>query len=299
MKKIVPALAAALAAVTALALPMTGAEAAKRPKPTPTPTPTPTSDACGPVLTKVDGTKWTCTLADNFDGSALDRTRWMPQTQFATGVQSAHACYSDDPSVINVANGSLNLSLRRVATPVSCTFGGLSGPTNYIAGSAMTYRLFSQQYGRFEARMKNTATTAPGLHEAFWLWPDDRVPSTTPWPYAGEIDISETYSVYPTLSIPFLHYAADLYGPVPGLNTAWNCAAARGVWNTYTLEWTASRLEIFVNGKSCLVNKSGDPAFQKPYIIALTQLMGAAGNVYDGRAPIPATTNVDYVKVWK
>ena len=47
------------------------------------------------------------------------------------------------------------------------------------------------------------------------------------------------------------------------------------------------------------MNTSGDPAFQKPYIIALTQLMGAAGNEYDGRAPVPATTNVDYVKVWK
>jgi len=222
----------------------------------------------------------------------------MPQTQFATGVQAAHACYLDDPSVISVANGSLNLTLRKVATPVSCTFGGLTGPTNYVAGSVMTYRLFSQQYGRFEARIKNTATTYPGLQETFWLWPDDRY-STGLWPYAGEIDVAETYSSYPTLVIPYLHYSADAWGPINGLNTAWTCGAARGVWNTYTLEWTASKIQIFVNGKSCLVNTSGDSAFQKPYIIALTQLMGAAGNVYDGRAPLPATTSVDYVRVWK
>lgn len=298
MKKLVPALVAAIAAASVLTITGNAEAAGRKPKPPPTTT-TPTSDACGTILTKADGTKWACTLADDFNGTALDRTKWMPQTQFASGVQAAHACYLDDPSVINVANGSLNLSLRRVSTPVSCTFGGMSGPTNYVAGSAMTYRLFSQKYGRFEARMKNTATTAPGLHEAFWLWPDDRYYDGTVWPYAGEIDISETYSSYPNLSIPFLHYSADVYGPVPGTNTAWNCTAYRGVWNTYTLEWTASKLEIFVNGKSCLVNTSGDPAFQKPYIIALTQLMGASGNVYDGRAPVPATTNVDYVKVWK
>ena len=59
----------------------------------------------------------------------------------------------------------------------------------------------------------------------------------------------------------------------PGLNTAWDCVAQRGEYNTYTLEWTATRLEIKVNGTTCLVNTSGDPAFQKPYIVALTQLM--------------------------
>ena len=84
-----------------------------------------------------------------------------------------------------------------------------------------------------------------------------------------------------------------------GTNTAWNCAAQRGVYNTYTLIWGSNRLEIQVNGKTCLVNTSADAAFQKPYIMALTQALGAAGNEYDGRAPIPATMNVDYVKVWK
>ena len=81
--------------------------------------------------------------------------------------------------------------------------------------------------------------------------------------YQIEIDISETYSQYPDLAIPFLHYTAnDNGGPIPGTNTAWNCTAQRGVYNTFALEWTATRLEIFVNGTSCLVNTSGDPAFK-------------------------------------
>ncbi len=263
------------------------------------PTTTTAKDACGTRPAKADGSLWACTFNDDFSASTLDRTKWMPQTQFGSGVQTARACYLDDPSVINQANGFLNLTVRKVADPVSCSFGGLSGPTDYVGGSVTTYHLFSQQYGRFEAKIKNTATTSPGLHEAFWLWPDDRVPSTALWPYAGEIDISETYSSHPNLSIPFLHYSADVYGSLPGTNTAWNCTANRGVWNTYTLEWSANRLEIKVNGKTCLVNTSGDPAFQKPYIMTLSQMLGAAGNVYDGRAPMPATMSVDYVKVWK
>jgi len=258
----------------------------------------PPSDACGAGRAKADGTPWTCTFVDNFSSDSLDRTKWVPQSAFAMGSPAAHTCYVDDPSTIQVADGSLNLSVREVATPVSCDFGDLTGPTSYVSGGVMTHRLFSQQYGRFEARIKNTATTAPGLHEAFWLWPDDRVASTEVWPYAGEIDISETYSSYPGLSIPFLHYSADALGNLVGVNTAWNCAASRGVWNTYALEWTATKVQIFVNGALCLTNTSADPAFLKPYIMALTQGLGATGNVYDGRAPL-GTMSVDYVRVWK
>lgn len=44
---------------------------------------------------------------------------------------------------------------------------------------------------------------------------------------------------------------------------------------------------------------SGDIAFKKRYIIALTQAMGVQGNAYDGRAPLPATMSVGYVRVWR
>jgi hypothetical protein len=267
--------------------------------PTPPPGPDPAlTDECGARPLKADGSRWSCTLAEEFDGTALDRTLWKPAGGFLGGTVPARPCYVDDPSVISVQDGTLRLSARKVAEPVRCA-GTTADPTGYIAGGVNTYRLFSQQYGRFEARYKSEATTELGLHEAFWLWPDDRYNKAI-WPAAGEIDIAETYSQYPDLSVPFLHYKwNDNWGPVPGLNTAWNCKATRGVYNTFTLEWTATRLEILVNGRTCLVNTSADPAFQKPYIVALTQLMGTGPNMYDGKAPLPATMHVDYVRVWK
>jgi beta-glucanase (GH16 family) len=256
-------------------------------------------DACGARPRKADGSAWSCTFHDDFAGTALDRTKWVPQTVFATGDQSAgFACYADDPANISVGSGVLSLTVRKLAAPQPCGSATSSLSSSYTAGSISTYHLFSQQYGRFEARMRNTATTARGLHEAFWLWPDDRVPSTTTWPDAGEIDISETYSQYPNLSVPFLHYSADADGPQPGLNTAWNCTALRGQWNTYTLEWSPTRVSILVNGKTCLTNTSGDPAFQKPYIVDLTAALGSGTNAMTADTPIPATVDVDYVRVW-
>ena len=257
-------------------------------------------DACGAQPRKADGSAWSCSFDDEFDGTSLDRTKWVPQTAFVTGDATAgYACYVDSTNNVSVAGGSLHLTIRKEPAAVPCGSPTSKVTSVYTAGSISTYHLFSQQYGRFEARVRPAATTATGLHEAFWLWPDDRFPSTVSWPQAGEIDISETYSVSPNLSIPFLHYAADSGGPQPGLNTAWNCTAYRGQWNTYTLVWGPSRLEILVNGRTCLVNTSGDPAFMKPYIVALTAALGQGNNVMTAATPIPATMDVDYLRVWQ
>ena len=43
------------------------------------------SDACGTQPRKTDGSYWRCTFVDDFNGDQLDRTKWVPQTIFATG----------------------------------------------------------------------------------------------------------------------------------------------------------------------------------------------------------------------
>lgn len=258
-----------------------------------------TVDGCGAALAKPGGGVWECTFADNFDGTSLDRTKWHPQTNFATGQANAAArsCHVDDPANVAVKDGNLMLTVRKVSTYVFC----LGLPAKYTSGQVSTYRKFSQQYGRFEARMKSHPTNGaiPGLQESFWLWPDDRY-STGLWPSAGEIDVAELYSQYNTLAIPFLHYTLfDNWGPRPGLNTAWNCPAARGVYNTYALTWTRTTLTIDVNGRTCLINRSGDPAFQKRYIVAFTAALGMHANALTASTPIPATLAVDYIRVWR
>jgi beta-glucanase (GH16 family) len=261
--------------------------------------PTKTQDACGKRPRKPDGSRWSCTFADDFDATKLDRSRWLPHTNFVSGPGNGNrACYRDHPDNVSVARGTLRLTVRRLSAPVTCARPNVS--SEYVSGMVSTYRRFSQRYGLFEARFKVTATREPGLQEAFWMWPDDRQDIPVLWPAAGEIDVVETYSGNPDLAIPFLHYTFyDNGGPRPGVNTAWDCKAKRGVFNTYTLEWSAERIEISVNGDSCLVNTSGNSAFQRRYILALTQALGIGRNQYVGKAPIPATMTVDYVRVWR
>jgi beta-glucanase (GH16 family) len=257
------------------------------------------SDACGTQPLKPDGTSWQCTFVDDFSGTTLDLTKWLPVTSFVTGSESVYACYRDDPENVNVKYGALNLRLVRLRTPAPCGVSG-RGPSRYQSGMVSTYHRFSQQYGRVEARVKNTSTTQPGLHEAFWMWPDDQYGAVAPWPDSGEIDVAETFSIHASTVVSALHYSAEAAALLPDQSSS-NCDARRGVWNTYTLEWSPTRIETFVNGQSCLVNTSGDAAFQKAYILNFTEAIGPEdmGNLPTARTPNPATYSIDYVRVWQ
>jgi beta-glucanase (GH16 family) len=263
--------------------------------------PTPATGACGATILKASGAPWTCTLADDFDGTALNSSIWRVHDDHYTGGEVT-ACNVDSPDTISVHDGALHLSVIK-GEPVTCT--GLNGApttTPYAAGRVTTYHAWSQQYGRMEARVKTAASTEPGLHEGFWMWPDTRYPEgQAEWPNNGEIDIAETRSNLADRAVPFLHSVDDLLGSITSganANTAWNCAAQRGVWNTYTMEWTPDRVEIFVNGQSCLVNTSGNEAFKKRYILVLSQGLGIGSNTLTSSTTVPATMDVDYVRAW-
>jgi beta-glucanase (GH16 family) len=245
-------------------------------------------DACGRQPRKPNGKRWRCSFVDDFDGRRLNRGHWK-SFRDRLPAQKGSACRR--PKNAKVAKGRLLLTVKRTGNQLGCQF---------TIGAVSTYHRFSQKYGRFQARIKVRATRQRGLQESFWLWPDDRIESNVKWPAAGEIDVAETYSQFPDLAVPFLHYTHnDNGGPVRGLNTAWDCKAHRGRWNVYTLLWGPRRIEIKVNGKRCLVNTSGDPAFRKRYIVAFTQSVGLRGNGVTSTTPLPATMRVDYIRVWR
>ncbi|MDX6278098.1 MAG: hypothetical protein QOJ72_2226, partial [Nocardioidaceae bacterium] len=242
---------------------------------------------------------WTCSFADDFGGTSLDRAKWLPQEVFGTG-GNALACYVDSPNNISVSDGALHLTLLK-GDPKPCV-GHENIVTPYTSGMVTTFHRWSQEYGRMEARVKTTASTASGLHEVFWMWPDDRyAEGQGQWPANGEIDVAETYSNHPGIAVPFLHTALDSLGSIltgSTANTAYQCHADRGEYNTYTMEWTPDRIEIFINGTSCLVNTSSNAAFNKRYIMAFTQAIGTQDNILTSDTPVPATMSIDYVHAW-
>jgi beta-glucanase (GH16 family) len=267
------------------------------------------------LAAKPGGGAWTCTFDDEFDAttgdaSALNTSWWTPQvtatSAYTTGPSGSEACYVNSPNNISVSGGALHLTARREAAPFACA----SVRTQYTSGMVSTYTGFHQAYGRFEVRALLPRTTANGLQETLWLWPVDDTKYGA-WPASGELDFSEFYSQYASLDVPYVHYDYDpsTVNTATHTNTvtATNCAISVSEYNDYAVVWTPGSFAITVNGKTCLLDNyradgglTGAEPFDQPFFVALTQALGVGTNAFNpATTPLPATTSVDYVRVWK
>ena len=267
-----------------------------QPAPTTTTPPPVPSNACTTTPLKADGTPWQCTFADDFNGTQLDRSKWLVQTTAQSGYSIGQECYVDDPDNLAVRNGNLELTVRREAAPFACKDGSKPAyTTQFTAGSVNTLGKFSQTYGRFEVRAKFPAATVQGLHGAIWMWPDDSLKYGT-WPLSGEIDIAEVYSKYNDRAIPFIHA-----WPHKMNYTNNYCTLQVTEFQSYVLEWTPTNLTISFNGKVCVKDtRTTSQPFDHPFMLALTQGLGIGGNAPDvNTVQVPATMTIDYVRAWK
>jgi beta-glucanase (GH16 family) len=260
----------------------------------------------GRQIPKSTGGYWQCTFADGFNGTTLDPAKWIAQRTDTSGYTSGQtACFVDSPNNISESNGSLKLTAREEATPFTCQDPWGSFTTRYTSGMVSTAEgRFSQAYGRFEVRAKVSAAQVGGLQSTFWLWPVD--PGRYGgWPTAGEIDIAELFSAYADRAIPYIHYTS--VNPDPNVTNTSCMIDNLAAFHNYAVEWTTSSLKVIYDGHTCLVDYwnpafplAAPQPFDQPFIVALTQALGIGGNAFDPTTtPLPATTLVDYVRVWE
>jgi beta-glucanase (GH16 family) len=220
-------------------------------------------------------------------------------------------CYVNTPDTINVTGGTLNLSVVQTPQPIGCQGTYTSkAQTNIEGGMVISYNLFSQEYGFFEASAEMPATAVPGLQETLWLYPENET-LYGPWPDSGEIDFGEFYSEYPNNDVPAIHYPGS--GSDPNSSDD-NCVHAgsspAGQFHTYAALWTPTSITTYYDGQPCMTDVYGpyvnnpDSApepFNQPFFMALTAALGAAnGDQYrPGVTPLPATTKVDWVRTWQ
>ncbi|MFL6155585.1 MAG: family 16 glycosylhydrolase [Marmoricola sp.] len=267
------------------------------------------SPGCGDAAPlKADGTPWTCTYDDEFNGPELDRRYWVPQrteiSGFTTGTKLTYACAQDSPDTVDVENGNLELSLVDLGEKRDC---GHNTTSRYSYGQVMHHQTYSQTYGRYEVRALIPDLREPGSAESFWLWPE--TDSYGPWPASGEIDNVEFYSNTPGLARPFIHYLPGQTEKDSTKNiTHAACPIRVGRYNTYDTIWEPGRITILVNGTVCMVDDYSSATsvgestapFDKPFYFNMAQAMGSIGNDYDPAVmPDKITTKIDYVRIWK
>lgn len=255
-------------------------------------------DDCGPVRLKSDDTPWTCTFADDFDGAALDDTKWITQRTSDTGFRTGRTCYTDLPENVAVRDGALVLTARK-GRWVKCTFGLRWLRTRFTGGMVGTRGKFSQTYGRFEVRARFPDTVTGGVHGGFWMFPVDRVYGD--WPASGEIDVAEWWSYEPDLVLPSLHFN----GRDPDVDSGWDCRVDDVTrFHTYTVVWLPSVIRFFIDGERCFARTWTPDAPQlapQPFDQDFSMILnlGVLTQGLSWRTQFPVSLVVDYARAWR
>jgi beta-glucanase (GH16 family) len=260
----------------------------------------PLAPNCAGTTPDVAGT-WTCTFDDEFNSDTLNRSEWLVQQTSNSGFRAGNDCYMDSPQNVSVSGGILSLTAVKQPSLFTCHSPSGSYLTQYTSGMVSTDNAFSQTYGVFEVRAAFPAATVPGLQATLWLWPQNDKEYGPAFPDSGEIDFAEWFSKYSNLDIPYIHYNNQ-----PGDTTTVNCTLNNpSGFHTYGVEWNATTITTLLDGSVCLTDnwnpeapQSKPEPFNMPFFVILTQALGITDNGTTPATPFPATTRVDWVRVW-
>jgi len=242
---------------------------------------------------------WTLVWSDEFngaDGSAPDPTKWTYDLGGNGWGNQELESYTSRPQNVQVQNGNL------VITAVQETYSGTDGITrNYTSARLKTQGLFSQQYGKFEARIK--LPYGQGIWPAFWLLGSNI--SSVAWPACGEIDIMENIGSKPSTIYGSLHGRQG--SGKTSLSAAYTLPSGQKFsddYHVFTVEWEPNEARFYVDGTLYESHTSADlPAgswvFDHPFFILLNVAIGGYWPGSPDQTTIfPQKMLVDYVHVY-
>lgn len=241
---------------------------------------------------KLPERNWQLVWSDEFEGDAgqlPDPSRWT--FDIGTGEDGwgnlELQSYTNSPENVSL-DGEGNLVITAIQSGNSFTSARIK-----------TQGLFSQQYGRFEARLKTPY--GPGLWPAFWMLGENI--ETVSWPQCGEIDIMELRGQEPHIIHGSIHGPGYSGGnPISKSYTLINDRFDAD-FNIFAIEWDADKIDFFVNDYLYQRIENTDPpgewVYDQPFFIILNVAVG--GN-YVGfptaQTPFPQKMIVDYVRVY-
>lgn len=236
------------------------------------------------------------TWEDNFDGVANtlpDDSKWTYDIGGGGWGNNELQYYTDRPENVSM-DGLGNL----VMTAKVESFGG----RNYTSARIKTQGIFSQTYGRFEARLKTPS--GQGLWPAFWMLGDDIV--TDGWPLCGEIDIMELRGQLPE------EMHGSIHGPgySGGSPVSSTYRLTEGSFDTefhvFAIEWGEDFIDFYVDDERfqsitpASLPSGREWVFDDNFFIILNIAVGGSfvGSVSQ-TVQFPQTMVIDYVRVYK
>ncbi len=275
---------------------------------------------------------WQLVWSDEFDGAALDRSKWRPEVSCWGGGNNEKQCYTDRPENIRVAGGKLHLMAREER------FTGPDRPPEiaarpnpqvtqpYTSGKIRTRGIASWRYGKIEFRAR--PPKGQGTWPAVWMMPADDFYGG--WPLSGEIDILEGVNLGATCPqceggvgenrmLSALHF-----GDSPPRNEQVHTRVAlpsqalpSDEFHIWTLEWGSGLMRFYLDGRkywelteddwhTASPKAAGKPnaPFDQPFYIMANLAIGgrlSEENNDKGVAPesLPASFAIDWIRIYQ
>ncbi|MBT1449352.1 glycoside hydrolase family 16 protein [Glaciecola sp. XM2] len=179
--------------------------------------------------------------ADEFDGNAVDLTKWEIQLGDGSSVglpggwgNNERQYYTADN--ISVEDGLLVIEARAGDSP--------DPDFDFTSGRLRTQGLFDFTYGRIEASIQTPAGL--GMWPAFWTLGSDPSPFGV-WAARGEIDIMESFGQATPFIAGTVHFG-QRFPLNERVGKNFDIDPSEG-FNQYAVEWDSQRIRWFVNGE--------------------------------------------------
>ena len=282
----------------------------------------------GPAKPETPAT-WSLVWSDEFDGAAIDPTKWSHVVDCWGGGNNEKQCYTERPENSFIKDGKLVIQARKerrrgYALP-------LEQRTHKAAREQQVTLPFSSaklttkgkadwRYGRISVRAR--LPQGQGTWPAIWMLPADEVYG--PWAASGEIDIMEAVNLgEPCPTCPngventilgTLHYGGA-WPKNTFLSKTTPLVGNLDDFHTYTLDWDSGKMVWSIDGVPfatqtpatwhALQSPSRPSApFDQSFYLILNLAIG--GNLPEGRnlrgvssKNFPKTMEIDWVRVYK
>ncbi|HEY0827776.1 MAG TPA: carbohydrate binding domain-containing protein, partial [Bacilli bacterium] len=227
---------------------------------------------------------WTIVWQDEFNGTALDRSKWDPYYPDATSdfihSSSSFAYHTQNASV---SDGTLKIKIEK--NPV--TIGDKT--VQYRTGSVTSkYVPYVYKYGYIEASIKMAST--PNLNNAFWLLPSEGFLKFTG--NGNEVDIVEYYTADSIGQYSNGMYWGSYWGALYTENAFVNAPGIKTGFHKFGFESNGQIVKFYYD--DVLVRTyfgEGVPQGFHDLVFSVS------GSNFDD-ATLPANMEVDYVRVY-
>ncbi len=244
-----------------------------------------------------DSDNWELTFEDDFEGEVgkVDTSKWEVLEYNRKNNDNGPDGYWKKDHVYKDGNGNLVIKFDRIENQ-----NNDDDPHDYATGVIRSKNKFEQTYGKYEIRCK--LPVKKGWWVAFWLMTDGVASTKNGGRDGAEIDIFEGFGWNDTI-YHTVHW--DGYGSKH--KSAYNFIDLddRDDFHTYTLIWTPTEYQYYVDGSLTWVTKGGGVSEVDEHLLVSGEsttvkgLASASWSESPENEELPDEFVVDYVKVYQ